>query len=70
MAKAFLVETIKAKTIVAVMVQSLRTAPYARPRHKKSKPYFAADLVAVIAVQTSRILDTLPGFRLLPSRPE
>ena len=34
------------------------------------KLYFAADLVAVIAVQTSRILETLLALKLLPSRPE
>ncbi len=70
MAKAFLVETIKTKTIVVVMVQPLRIAPYARHRHKKSKPYFAADLVVVMAAQTWRIAATLPVFKLLPSTPE
>jgi hypothetical protein len=34
------------------------------------KSYFAADLVAVIAMQTSRILETLLALKLLPSRPE
>lgn len=34
------------------------------------KPYFAADLVTVMAVQIWRILETLVTLKLLPSRPE
>jgi hypothetical protein len=37
---------------------------------KDPKPYFAADLVAAMAAQTWRILETLLALKLLPSRPE
>lgn len=36
----------------------------------RRKPYFAADLVTVMAVQIWRILETLVTLKLLPSRPE
>ena len=59
MAKAFLVETIKTKTILVLMVHSCRTAPDAPPRHKSPIRYFAADWLAVMAVQTLRMVSTL-----------